>query len=238
MLDCNAKWLKNGKLRKAILSAFYNISQRNFGILLILWCSFKLWWNFCPDLSRSKFHSKGERSITKNAAQTWSSRRFSKGASGSHLMTHVWSRSTVTVEGSVCGSSQPTLSTFPVGENRSTRRKPTTAERWMTLFTEVSCVRSENRTHDLRGSDDCDTETPKRARPKEWRHFKCYVNKFFVGLHGDKTYNTFCLWKRHVNLLLQSFLGLRIESFAVINLRGVSTNTKSIVMLPYFLFFF
>jgi hypothetical protein len=37
---CNTKWLKNGKLRKAILSAFYNISQRNFGILLILWCSF------------------------------------------------------------------------------------------------------------------------------------------------------------------------------------------------------
>jgi hypothetical protein len=45
----NTKWLKNGKLRKAILSAFYNISQRNFGILLILWCSFKLWWNFCLD---------------------------------------------------------------------------------------------------------------------------------------------------------------------------------------------
>jgi hypothetical protein len=60
---CNAKWLKNGKFRKAILSAFYNISQRNFGILLILWCSFKLWWNACPDLSRSKFHSIGERSI-------------------------------------------------------------------------------------------------------------------------------------------------------------------------------
>jgi hypothetical protein len=37
---CNAKWLKNGKLRKAILSACYNISQRNIGILLILWCSF------------------------------------------------------------------------------------------------------------------------------------------------------------------------------------------------------
>ena len=51
----NAKWLKNGKLRKAILSAFYNISHRNFGILLILWCSFKLWWNFCLDLLRSKF---------------------------------------------------------------------------------------------------------------------------------------------------------------------------------------
>jgi hypothetical protein len=52
---CNAKWLKNGKLCKAILSAFYNISQRNFGMLLILWCSFKLWWNFCLDLLRSKF---------------------------------------------------------------------------------------------------------------------------------------------------------------------------------------
>jgi hypothetical protein len=52
----NAKWLtENGKLRKAILSAFYNISQRNFGILLILWCSFKLWWNFCLDLLGSKF---------------------------------------------------------------------------------------------------------------------------------------------------------------------------------------
>ena len=22
--------------------------------------------------------------------------------------------------------------------------------------------------------------------------------KFFVGLHGDKTYNTFCLWKQKV----------------------------------------
>jgi hypothetical protein len=40
---------ENCKLPKAILSAFYNISQRNFGILLILWCSFKLWWNFCLD---------------------------------------------------------------------------------------------------------------------------------------------------------------------------------------------
>jgi hypothetical protein len=29
---CNTKLLKNGKLRKAILSAFYNISQRNFEI--------------------------------------------------------------------------------------------------------------------------------------------------------------------------------------------------------------
>jgi hypothetical protein len=31
-------------------------------------------------------------------------------------------------------------------------------------------------------------------------------NKFFVWLHGDKIYNTFCLWKHHVNLLMQSFL--------------------------------
>jgi hypothetical protein len=30
----NTKWLKNGKLRRAIVSAFYNISQRNFGISL------------------------------------------------------------------------------------------------------------------------------------------------------------------------------------------------------------
>ena len=40
---------ENCKFRRAILCAFYNISQRNFGILLILWCSFKLWWNFCLD---------------------------------------------------------------------------------------------------------------------------------------------------------------------------------------------
>jgi hypothetical protein len=46
---------ENCKLRKAILSSFYNFSQRNFGILLILWCSFTLWWNFCLDLLSSKF---------------------------------------------------------------------------------------------------------------------------------------------------------------------------------------
>jgi hypothetical protein len=40
---------ENCKFLKAILSAFYNILQRNFGILLILWCSFKLWWNFSLD---------------------------------------------------------------------------------------------------------------------------------------------------------------------------------------------
>jgi hypothetical protein len=65
---------ENCKLRKAILSAFYNISQRNFGILLILWCSFKLWWNFCLDQNLvyyangqlfSRFHITSEfRNIT------------------------------------------------------------------------------------------------------------------------------------------------------------------------------
>jgi hypothetical protein len=54
---------ENCKLRKAILSAFYNILQRNFGILLILWCSFKLWWNFCLDLLSSKFWLIGDWSI-------------------------------------------------------------------------------------------------------------------------------------------------------------------------------
>jgi hypothetical protein len=70
----NTKWLKNGKLRRAILSAFYNISQRNFGILLILWCSLKLCWNFCLDLSRSKFCSLGNRSVqaTLNSIPTYS----------------------------------------------------------------------------------------------------------------------------------------------------------------------
>jgi hypothetical protein len=44
---------ENCKLRKAILSAFYNILQRNFGILLIL----------CLDLLSSKFWLIGEWSI-------------------------------------------------------------------------------------------------------------------------------------------------------------------------------
>jgi hypothetical protein len=32
--------------------------QQNFGILLILWCSFKLWWNFCLDRNFS-YKGKG-----------------------------------------------------------------------------------------------------------------------------------------------------------------------------------
>jgi hypothetical protein len=66
---------ENCKLRKAILSAFYNFLQRNFGILLIVWCSFKLWWNFCLDLLSSKFWLIGEWSIASNISyklfKTW-----------------------------------------------------------------------------------------------------------------------------------------------------------------------
>jgi hypothetical protein len=47
----------------AILSAFYSISQRNFGILLILWWSFKLWWNFCLD---QNFSYKGKGPLHSN----------------------------------------------------------------------------------------------------------------------------------------------------------------------------
>jgi hypothetical protein len=65
----NTKWLKNGKLRKAILSAFYNISQRKFGILLILRCSFKLWWNFCLDQNFS-YKGKGPFCITVNGTKS------------------------------------------------------------------------------------------------------------------------------------------------------------------------
>jgi hypothetical protein len=53
---------ENCKFRRAILSAFYNISQRNFGILLILWCSFNLWWNFCLDQNFS-YKGKGPYNV-------------------------------------------------------------------------------------------------------------------------------------------------------------------------------
>jgi hypothetical protein len=42
---------------------FTTFRNENFGILLILWCSFKLWWNDCLDLLSSKFCSLGNRSI-------------------------------------------------------------------------------------------------------------------------------------------------------------------------------
>jgi hypothetical protein len=71
---------ENWKLHKAICSAFYNISQRNFGILLILSCSFKLWWNFCLDLFRSKFSLLRKWSIeSKNQLKFFDSFTWIKG---------------------------------------------------------------------------------------------------------------------------------------------------------------
>jgi hypothetical protein len=46
---------ENCKFRKAILSAFYNILQRNFGILLNFVMLFQAVMKFCLDLLRSKF---------------------------------------------------------------------------------------------------------------------------------------------------------------------------------------
>jgi hypothetical protein len=63
---------ENCKLRKALFSSFYNISQRNFGILLILWCSFKLWWNFCLD---QNFSYKGKGPLY-TASGEWLSNVF------------------------------------------------------------------------------------------------------------------------------------------------------------------
>jgi hypothetical protein len=54
---------KNCKFCNAILSAFYNISQRNFGILLISVMLFHAVMEFCLDLLRSKFWSIGDWSI-------------------------------------------------------------------------------------------------------------------------------------------------------------------------------
>jgi hypothetical protein len=53
-----------------IIRILQHFATKLRNILLILRCSFKLWWNFCPDLSRSKFHSKGERSIGPTK-ETW-----------------------------------------------------------------------------------------------------------------------------------------------------------------------
>ena len=40
---CNTNIYKICELRRAIFSTFYNISQPNFAVLLILRCSFQLW---------------------------------------------------------------------------------------------------------------------------------------------------------------------------------------------------
>jgi hypothetical protein len=82
-------------------------------------------------------------------SSTWSSRKLSKGASGSHPMTCVWSRSTVTVEGSLCDLSNPPCVDSLWEETGAPGENPRlSAERWPTLFT---WVRGENQTHELRG---------------------------------------------------------------------------------------
>ena len=87
---------------------------------------------------RAKLNYEGRSS-------TWSSRRLSKGAYGSQLMTHVWSRSTATVEGSVRGLIPTHSVNIPCGRTpEKTHDFP--VERWLTLFTQVSLVRCEDRT--------------------------------------------------------------------------------------------
>jgi hypothetical protein len=105
-------------------------------------------------LSRSKFHSKGERSITKDAAQPDRVEGFSfKGAYGSHLMTRVRSWSTAMVEGSFRGI----IPTHPVniscGRKPEYLEEPTTLGRALTdsFHIWMSRVRSKSRSHILRG---------------------------------------------------------------------------------------
>ena len=92
---------------------------------------------------RAKLNYEGRSS-------TWSSRRLSKGASGSHLMTHVRSRNTATVEGSIRGANpNPPCQLSLWEETGAPGENPRlSAERRLTLFT---WVRTENRTHDFRG---------------------------------------------------------------------------------------
>jgi hypothetical protein len=88
-------------------------------------------------------------------------RRLTKGASGSHLMTHVWSRSTATVEGSVTGIIPTHPVNFPCG------RKPEYPEKthdfrqsvdW--LFSHESEARIQPTNSDVKGAcpDDYVTE--------------------------------------------------------------------------------
>jgi hypothetical protein len=55
--------------------------------------------------------------------------------------------------------------------------------------------------------------------------------KFFICLHGDKNYNSFVCGNTKTHIIsTDEDPGLRIESFAVINLRGVSAN-KTIIII-------
>ena len=99
---------------------------------------------------------------------SWSSLRLTKGPSVCYFMTRVSSRSTVTVEGSVRGSSYSTLWTFPpVGRNLSTQRKLKIFGRALTdsFYISVMCPQCKTNPCDIRGElkgacfDDCATET-------------------------------------------------------------------------------
>jgi hypothetical protein len=78
-------------------------------------------------------------------------RRLTQDCSDCHLMIHVWSWSTATMEGLVMDLSQRILSTVSVGGNQSIQRKPTIFVRTLTdCFRIVSQVCQGNQTYDLR----------------------------------------------------------------------------------------
>jgi hypothetical protein len=94
--------------------------------------------------------------------------------------THVWSRSTATVEGSVRGLTQLTLSTFPVGGHR---RKPTTFGRALTNSFHKSAI-----------SPMCGSNPQLLHRNTEYYtegHLHCFLRKaLFVTIrHSASTLN-------------------------------------------------
>jgi hypothetical protein len=142
---------ENCKFRKAILSAFYNISQRNFGILLILWCSFKLWWNFCLD-----------QNLVYNA--------------NGPLISNIWSH--------VRSSQKYFVRLAPAIRSRNPRETRVRIPPETTNFS--------------LSSGRCNTRTEKNMiKNMLWKLQNQMIRvtrsnfKFFVGLHGDKTYNSF-----------------------------------------------
>jgi hypothetical protein len=108
-------------------------------------------------------------------SSTWSSGRLSRGASGSHLMTHVWSWSTATMAGRVSLGLIPAWGLIPTNPvNIPCWRKPECRKthdvrqsvEW--LFSHgYHNVHNGNRTlSEVKGacSDDCATEAPSRLR--------------------------------------------------------------------------
>jgi hypothetical protein len=84
---------------------------------------------------------------------TSSSWRLSKDVSGSHLMAHVWWPRTAKMEASDCVATylNPPYQHFLSEETRvpaeNSQLSVERAECWLTSFTKVSRVRSDNRTH-------------------------------------------------------------------------------------------